>query len=72
MNQDIYRLRETKVSEQTKVPSVIVVDFDMPFLSMVNFMMKWMFASLLAAIAVGIILVVPLVLLAGLAWILVP
>ena len=38
---------------------VKIVDIDMPFWSMVNFIFKWTFASIVATIGVVLVLTIP-------------
>jgi hypothetical protein len=42
---------------------VVVVNFDMPFGSMVNFMVKWAFASIPAVIILGIVIAIVILIL---------
>ena len=45
-----------------------ITDIDMPFGSMVTFIFKWTFASIVATILVGLVLIIPYFLFIG--WLL--
>ena len=51
-------LRSTKASSSTHPQSVIVTDSDMKFWSMYNFMVRWTFASIAAAVVVALVLAI--------------
>lgn len=52
---DSEALRRTKPSEKSHSNRVVVTDFDMPFGSMVSFMIKWAIASIPAAIILAVL-----------------
>ena len=52
--------------QMTNTTNVTVMDINMSFGNMVNFMIKWAFASVIALIAVGAICAIPVLLLSWL------
>lgn len=58
-------LKNADTGERVSAQAVIVADFDMPFGSMVTFMVKWALASIPALIILWIIGAIAFVMLAG-------